>query len=489
MNAPLKHVLFVTTLLALAGSAAQAANITVDAGSTCTLADAITAANTDTATGGCAVGAGADTIILQTDVTLAAALPEITSAVIIEGGGHKIDGNGGNFSVLTIRTASGNLTLNQAIVTGAANTDNWDGGGIYADDSSTVTLTNSTVSGNTASGYGGGIHADDSSTVTLTNSTISGNTASKSGGGIFTYHPNTTVTLTNSTVSGNSADFGGGIESYGPLMLTNTTVSGNTTSNGGGGIGAVSSSTVTLTNSTVSGNTADFGGGILAYLATVTLKSCLISGNSANRINEVYNMTSTVTADNHITFGHSGETNAEAFNYFTPGASDVTATSDGTNPTALAAILSPLTDNGGPTMTHALPAGSPAIDLDTICSTGLSTDQRGYCRSVGSGCDAGSFEFGAAMSSDTDGDGTPDACDNCPLVANADQVNTDGDSLGNACDEDDDNDTVLDASDNCPLVANPDQKDTDKDGIGDACDAINNRPNMAPIYKLLLRKR
>jgi hypothetical protein len=68
-------------------------------------------------------------------------------------------------------------------------------------------------------------------------------------------------------------------------------------------------------------------------------------------------------------------------------------------------------------------------------------------------------------------------------------VNTDGDSLGNACDEDDDNDTVLDASDNCPLVANPDQKDTDKDGIGDACDAINNRPNMTPIYKLLLRKR
>ena len=43
-------------------------------------------------------------------------------------------------------------------------------------------------------------------------------------------------------------------------------------------------------------------------------------------------------------------------------------------------------------MTHALVPGSPAIDIDATCSTGLSTDQRGELRPVGAGCDAGAFE-------------------------------------------------------------------------------------------------
>ena len=71
---------------------------------------------------------------------------------------------------------------------------------------------------------------------------------------------------------------------------------------------------------------------------------------------------------------------------------------------------------------------------------------------------------------DSDGDGVPDADDNCPDVANADQADTDGDGAGDACDPDDDDDTVPDGDDNCPLVANADQADTDGDGTGDACD-------------------
>jgi hypothetical protein len=60
------------------------------------------------------------------------------------------------------------------------------------------------------------------------------------------------------------------------------------------------------------------------------------------------------------------------------------------------------------------------------------------------------------------------AADNCPQTSNADQINTDGDSMGDACDTDDDNDTdtVLDVSDNCPLIVNADQLDTDLDGQG-----------------------
>jgi len=78
---------------------------------------------------------------------------------------------------------------------------------------------------------------------------------------------------------------------------------------------------------------------------------------------------------------------------------------------------------------------------------------------------------GDACDSDDDGDTIPDASDNCPLVANTDQANTDGDGQGDACDPDDDGDTIPDASDNCPLVANSAQTDTDGDSLGDACDS------------------
>ena len=78
---------------------------------------------------------------------------------------------------------------------------------------------------------------------------------------------------------------------------------------------------------------------------------------------------------------------------------------------------------------------------------------------------------GDACDTDDDGDGVADISDNCPLVANADQTDTDSDGSGDACDTDADNDGVVDLSDNCPLVANVSQTDTDSDGSGDACDS------------------
>ena len=97
------------------------------------------------------------------------------------------------------------------------------------------------------------------------------------------------------------------------------------------------------------------------------------------------------------------------------------------------------------------------------------------------------------QSIDSDADGVADEVDNCPSVANADQLNTDGDAFGNVCDADDDGDGVSDVdeaangtdpllvdtdgdgandnADNCALVANADQENTDDDGEGNACDA------------------
>lgn len=73
---------------------------------------------------------------------------------------------------------------------------------------------------------------------------------------------------------------------------------------------------------------------------------------------------------------------------------------------------------------------------------------------------------------DTDKDGVYDEADNCVDTENQDQIDTDGDELGDECDDDD----VLDEEDNCPLSSNQDQDDKDDDGIGDVCDTTDDTP-------------
>lgn len=72
-------------------------------------------------------------------------------------------------------------------------------------------------------------------------------------------------------------------------------------------------------------------------------------------------------------------------------------------------------------------------------------------------------------SRDGDNDMVPDDQDNCPITANNDQADTDGDGIGDVC-QDTDADGVLDTDDNCPAAPNPDQIDSDGDLFGDVCD-------------------
>ena len=87
----IRFIFICFSLLFIMPQSAFAADITAD-GTTCTLIDAITAANTDTVTGGCLAGAGADTITLTADVILTTGLPAITttSVITIEGAGFTI---------------------------------------------------------------------------------------------------------------------------------------------------------------------------------------------------------------------------------------------------------------------------------------------------------------------------------------------------------------------------------------------------------------
>ncbi len=413
-------------------------------GPDCTLRDAITAANTDTATGGCPAGNGADTILLQAPFSLyrltavdnttdgSNGLPSITSEITIVNDhasaprsfiDHSPAPGTPDFRIFHV-ASTGHLTLEGVVVQNGRGVN---GGGIF--NRGTVTLDDSQVIGNEATNNGAGIY-NGKGTVTLTNSDILGNEALIDGGGIFnnggvvTLSGNSiisnntanvsgggikndnggTVELTDTTISDNSAYTvdGGGIDNLGTLKLTNSTVSGNSAGRDGGGIDNFEESLVTLVNSTVSGNHANFGGGI-ANQGTVELTNSTITGNSANNEGggiknffpgNMVELVNTIVAGQALgTDCHGIPVTSNGHNLDSDGSCGFSAPGDLTADP----LLGPLQNNGGPTETHALLTGSPAIDTadDVACPA---TDQRGKDRPIdgdGNGlaiCDIGAFE-------------------------------------------------------------------------------------------------
>jgi hypothetical protein len=252
-----------------------------------------------------------------------------------------------------------------------------------------VTISALTLTGGYAAYDGGGI--DNSGTLTVTNSTISGNSADgnfSDGGGIF----NTgTLTVTNSTISANSADDGGGIFNgyYGTLTVTHSTISANTADGYGGGID--NSGTLTVTNSTISDNSADWGGGIYnGYYGTFTAHNTIVAGNTAEHSTDVRWAVTDTSSYNLIGDGSgmSGIAHGENGNLV------------GTAASPIDPRLGPLGDYGGPTWTMPLLGDSPAIDAgDPDPADPPPTDQRGFGRFVDGDADGnaridmGAFEY------------------------------------------------------------------------------------------------
>ncbi len=276
------------------------------------------------------------------------------------------------------------------------------GGGIS--NAGILTLTNSTVSGNASSG-GGGIY--DVGTLTITNSTISGNLSEYGGGGIYIGYGGT-LTLTESTVSGNVAYYllaGGGILNQGTATLINTTVSGNDVTNGGGsGIRNYPSGIMTLANSTVSGNDGDFEPGGIRNEGMLTLTNSTVSGNS-NRfgngadgiqtegIGQTHSTNSIIAANSNTNYGIENCSGPFVSNGHNLSDDTTCFAAAGTDLVVADAMLGPLQDNGGPTETHALLAGSPAIDAGSPDCPPPTTDQRGVARPQGAACDIGAVVF------------------------------------------------------------------------------------------------
>ncbi|MFQ5401745.1 MAG: choice-of-anchor Q domain-containing protein, partial [Anaerolineae bacterium] len=300
---------------------------------------------------------------------------------------------------------SGGVFMNDGAVAESVirnNTGDVKGAGIYVVGNATIEYT--TVGDNIGTDQGGGVFVDSAAAVQVDFTTVQGNSSDVRGGGIYA---NGKLTILSSTISSNTTGIGGGgIYSTNWLSVTNSTISGNSAKKAGGGL-LINDGFFAMKDSTIAYNIADSdandsgdGGGI--YIATaatnagnVTMDSSILAANQDN----------SPTGNNHPDC--SGEFTSSGWSVigvvetsFCKGASFATNWK-GTIGLPLDPKLEPLTDNGGPTWTHALKADSPALDYNWgDCSE---FDQRGIIRPKDGNndgqtyCDAGAFEVGVCQ--------------------------------------------------------------------------------------------
>ncbi|MFN8442813.1 MAG: choice-of-anchor Q domain-containing protein [Caldilineaceae bacterium] len=353
-------------------------------------------------------------------------LGKITIIGTVGGGRNRtiVDASGLNDRVFDARSSKS--TLQGLIISGGALptttglSTEFDGGGVRA--FGTFTLLDSTIRSNTAA-RGGGI-AIFGGTSTILRSTIMDNSATAGdtgliadgGGGIFSI--NNVFTLRDSTVQNNtSARDGGGITlapefiPATPMRIERSLIVGNSAQNDGGGVFITgrNEGKALIDNSTISANRSSrFGGGLraeqLPFDKPMLLRATTIAGNSVPFFNGggiSADFISTVEATNVIFANNLGGNcsvshfEQSTFNLSSDSLCGFNPSDGSKNNTS--AKLGPLAFNGGPTRTHALLEGSPAID-GGVSFAPIAFDQRGAFRFAefrpgGNRFDIGAFEF------------------------------------------------------------------------------------------------
>ncbi len=329
--------------------------------------------------------------------------------------------NGGGGVRFLTEAPNATLTLTNSLVHNNVLPFPFRGGGLAINGSVVATLDSVTITNNTAGYEGGGISFYAIGVGSeIRNSLIDGNSASLGGGINYNISEEDlgqagTLTVVDTTVNGNSAGSGGGIYHLNQnLTIRQSTISFNTADSFGGGGGVYVRGNTTIENSTISSNQADYDGGGIAIRNnpfTFRMLFSTVTNNIATRdgggIDEEGSNNS-VAVGNSIIAGnfdetfdpsHSPDANGAFFDLSFNLVGDASGSTGwnsrliGNDRSPIDPQLGPLDNNGGRTQTHALTAGSQAIDAVGATNFPLTTDQRGIARPQGAARDIGSFEF------------------------------------------------------------------------------------------------
>jgi hypothetical protein len=306
----------------------------------------------------------------------------------------------------------------------------------------TVNLRRLTLSHGRPPDSAGGGCLHNQGTVSLTEVTLTGCTSLVSGGGLLNFG---TAVLTRSAVLGNQTGVqGGGIINFGTLTVENSTIAGNQAADPTPGVdvggGIYNAGTVFLRHATIANNRVTaptgYGGGLVqsyscATPPCMTIENSIIAGNSAYLVPDVRlnsgSITTSASGRNLVGVGDFNGANT----VFPLGPLVGNASSP------VDAVLAALGDYGGPTLSMLPLDGSPAIDAALGGSYVPADDQRLLTRPQGSARDLGAVEVQPGDPTlDSDDDRMPDARDNCSLVTNPTQFDSNADGYGNICDGD-----------------------------------------------------